>query len=295
MGSSVQCPVDSETISLVLDGEADAQQRQDYEEHLDQCPACRRQHEFYSQLRSTVRASCSAESCPDLVKARLMKALQAEVETNRPIPASIAASPAMTGGSRARWARGVAGLAAASAAAFSFYALRPSTAGTPPLALSLSEDHSRCCDQPAGNQPHSPAELALQTFGSSMPEMVELNHLQPYDVRVCNVSGGRVIHVLARDAQQRVVSMYTMPRAQYADWRGSEDKPELYETAQARVATWEHKGWVFSLVSRVPHEELATMASSCSYGCPDDYSSPLSPELIPRGMPVRAIPASHRP
>lgn len=291
MGSSVQCPVNSETISLVLDGEADPQQRQSYQEHLDGCPGCRQQHEFYSRLRSTVRTACSGEACPDLVKARLLQALNREV-------AAPAASPALTGGSvRPGGMKGVAWLAAASAAAFSFYALRPAVDKAPPLALSLSEDHSRCCEKPAGPSPANPAQLAQQTFGSTMPEMAQVNQLQPYDVRVCPVGRNeQVIHVLSRDGQNRVISMYTMPAHKASGIKATEARPDLYETPQARVATWEHKGWVFSLVSRVPQEELASLAGQCSYGQPDlQVASPLSPDPMPRGLPVQAIPASHHP
>lgn len=297
VGSSVQCPVDSETISLVLDGEADPQQRQTYQEHLEGCAGCRQQHEFYSRLRSTVRTACSGETCPELLKARLLQALSKEVAAPA-LPAAVAASPAMTGGSvRPRGMKGVAWLAAASAAAFSFYALRPATDKAPPLALSLSEDHSRCCDKPAGATPGNPAQLAQQTFGSTMPEMAQVNQLQPYDVRLCSVGHNeQVIHVLSRDGQNRVISMYTMPGHKFAGVKANEASPDIYETPHARVATWEHKGWVFSLVSRVPQEELASLAGQCSYGQPDQHvASPIGPDPMPRGLPVHAIPASHHP
>ncbi|MBX3172719.1 MAG: hypothetical protein KF760_35305 [Candidatus Eremiobacteraeota bacterium] len=270
MGSSLSCP-DSEVVDLILDGEASPEQQK----HLEQCEECRGRHEFYSKFRQTIRTSCSQETTPELVQARLLKALGAEVQAPK--------KPA-----RPVWELGA--LAAASAAVFSFVALRPANDKATPLALSLSQDHSRCEAAPASERPpQTPAQMAQTAYGAPMPEMAEVQQLRPYDVRLCPVlHGERVIHVLYRDPQQRVVSLYTMPTSRVqVDLPSVDSKPAYYNTEDARVASWQHKGWVFSLVSRLPQAELATMADTCCYGCTESHS----PNLIPGGLPVRAVPA----
>ncbi|MBT9584901.1 zf-HC2 domain-containing protein [bacterium] len=270
MGSSL-CP-DSEVVSLVLDGEAEPGEKAGYETHLKECSNCRQQHEFYSQLRGLVRTSCSQENCPDLLKARMLKALASEVQAPKK-------------SSRPSW--GLGWLAAASAAIFSFVALRPAADKATPLALSLSQDHSRCCAVPASDRPaQSPANLAQATFGAAMPEMAQVQQLQPYDVRLCPVlQGERVIHVLCRDRQQRVFSMYTMPSDRVNDLPSSGTQPRVYDTQDNRVAAWQHKGWLFSLVSRVPEEELLTMVGGCQYECPQQQ------RLVNQPLPF--VPASN--
>lgn len=275
MGSSLSCP-DSEVVDLILDGEADPGQKSGYEKHLGECGECRRRHEFYSQLRSTIRTSCSQETCPELVQSRLLKALGGEV--------AVPKKPA-----RPVW--GLGALAAASAAVFSFVALRPAADKATPLALSLSQDHTRCADSPLSARPQTPAQLAQTAFGAPMPEMAEVQQLRPYDVRLCPVlQGERVIHVLCRDQQNRIVSLYTMPMSRVQDLPSAQTKPAYYNTEEARVASWQHKGWLFSLVSRLPQEEMATMADTCCYGCVE----PKSPGVMPGNMPVQAIPASNQ-
>ena len=285
MGSSAM-DEEEQLLDLVLDGEAEPAQRQHFEQLLQDSPECRREFDFYSNFKQLTRESLSQESCPDLVKARLMKALQAEVA-----PAAPARKP------RSNW--GLGWVAAAAAACFSFVALRPAGQSSGPLALSLSQDHSRCCVTPAQAPPGDVQKLAEQNFGSAMPEMAQVNHLQAYDVRLCYLPepSQPVIHVLCRDPQQRVISMYAMPSDRCASLCGSHGNPRIFETQEARVASWEHKGWAYSLVSRVPQDELASLAGSCSYGCPpqavgQEYSRPLMPS--PGTMP-QAIPASHHP
>lgn len=297
MGSPVQCPVSSEDISLVLDQEASPEQAEAYHQHLAACEGCRRQHEFYSKLRGLVRTSCSTESAPELLQARLRKMLAAEVSQSQEAvataaPAMVAAPSAPAASLRTRATRTLAYLAAGAAAVASFAALRP-TEKSAPLALALSEDHSRCCDvPPAANGTANPAQLAQQTFGSSMPEMASPQGVQPYDVRVCPVHGNHVIHMLCRDSQQRVVSVYTAPGRSFALAGSDEQHPNVTETDGARVASWEHKGWMFSLVSRAPKDELITLAGNCLYGSPQAVCQ-LTPMNTP-GMPVQAIPASDR-
>ena len=156
MGSSLSCP-DSEVVDLILDGEAEPGQKSDYEKHLGECGECRRRHEFYSQLRNTISTSCSQETCPELVQSRLLKALGGEV--------AVPKKPA-----RLVW--GLGALAAASAAAFSFVALRPAADKATPLALSLSQDHTRCADSRASDRsPQTPAQLPQPTCGAPMPGM----------------------------------------------------------------------------------------------------------------------------
>jgi hypothetical protein len=274
----LSCP-DSEVVDLVLDGEAEPGSKAGYESHLKECDDCRRRHEFYSQLRGMIRTGCSQETCPELLQARLLKVLAQEVQAPKK--------------SRPAW--GLGWLAAASAALFSFVALRPAADKATPLALSLSQDHSRCCAVPASERPpQSPANLAQSTFGAAMPEMAEVRELQPYDVRLCPVmQGERVIHVLCKDRQQRVFSMYTMPYRQQADLPNSGSQPRVYDTQDNRVAAWQHKGWVFSLVSRAPEEELVSLVGGCQYACPQQrlVTQPYNPGG--NGLPV--IPASHRP
>jgi len=269
-------------MNLVLDGEASPSEKSDFDGHLESCPECRQQFGFYSQLKSMTRTDLSQEVCPELLKARLMKVLRAEVKPvrkSRPV------------------AFGLGWVAAASAALFSFYALRPATEKATPLALSLSEDHSRCEEKPNSVVAHNPAYLAEQTFGQAMPEMVQHQKLRPYDVRLCPVLQGQpVIHVLCKDDQERCVSVYTMPSEGFSSVSGSAQQPVIVNCDKARVASWQHKGWLFSLVSRVPQQDLASIASNCSYGNPRDsdrlYARPIMP---PQGMPVQAIPAMHRP
>ncbi len=273
MGSSLSCP-DSEVVDLILDGEASPE----HHKHLEQCEECRGRHGFYSRFRQTIRTSCSQETTPELVQARLLKALGAEVQVPKPAKRPV-------------W--GLGALAAASAAAFSFVALRPASDKATPLALSLSQDHSRCETAPASQRPpQSPAQMAQTAYGAPMPEMAEVQQLRPYDVRLCPVlHGERVIHVLYRDQQDRVVSLYTMPTSRVqVDLPSVESKPAYYNTEDARVASWQHKGWVFSLVSRLPQAELATMADTCCYDCTGSQN----PDMIPGSMPVRAIPASNQ-
>lgn len=270
----MSCP-DAEVVDLILDGEAGPEQLK----HLEQCEECRSRHQFYSKFRQTIRTSCSQETTPELVQARLLKALGAEVQA----PKKPAARP--------MW--GLGALAAASAALFSFVALRPANDKATPLALSLSQDHSRCESAPTSDRPaQTPAQMAQTAYGAPMPEMAEVQQLRPYDVRLCPVlHGERVIHVLYRDPQQRVVSLYTMPCSRVqVNLPSVESKPLYYNTEDARVASWQHKGWVFSLVSRLPQAEMATMADTCCYGCTDSEG----PNMIPGSMPVRAIPASNQ-
>ena len=259
----------------MLDGEAEPGQKAGYESHLQVCSECRQRHEFYSQLRGVIRTSCSQEVCPELVQARLLQALGREVQAPKK--------------ARPAWALGW--LAAASAALFSFVALRPAADKATPLALSLSQDHSRCCAVPASDRPsQSPAQLAQATYGAAMPEMAELKELQPYDVRLCPVlKGERVIHILCRDRQQRVFSMYAMPGDRVEGMVGSDAQPKVYDTQDIHVASWRHKGWVFSLVSRAPEAELASLAGSCFYECPEQrmVSNP--------GGALPLLPASHHP
>jgi len=175
-------------------------------------------------------------------------------------------------------------------------ALRPAADKATPLALSLSQDHTRCADSPASARPpQTPAQLAQTAFGAPMPEMAEVQQLRPYDVRLCPVlHGERVIHVLCRDQQNRMVSLYTMPTSRVqVDLPSVETKPSYYNTEEARVASWQHKGWIFSLVSRLPQEDMATMADTCCYGCVEDQQR--RPALMPGGMPLQAIPAQSMP
>jgi anti-sigma factor RsiW len=268
VGSSLSCP-DSEVVDLILDGEASPEQQK----HLEQCEECRGRHDFYSRFRQTIRTSCSQETTPELVQARLLKALGAEVQSPKPAKRPV-------------W--GLGAVAAASAALFSFVALRPANDKATPLALSLSQDHSRCESAPASQRPpQSPAQMAQIAYGAPMPEMAEVQQLRPYDVRLCPVlHGERVIHVLYRDQRDRVVSLYTMPTSRVQmELPGVEGKPLYYNTEDARVASWQHKGWIFSLVSRLPQAELATMADTCCYDC-----TPSSPNTMPGNMPM-VVPA----
>lgn len=282
MGSSLSCP-DSEVVDLILDGEASQEQQK----HLEQCEECRGRHEFYSKFRQTIRTSCSLETTPELVQARLLKALGAEVQTARPAKRPV-------------W--GLGALAAASAALFSFVALRPANDKATPLALSLSQDHSRCETAPTSERPvQTPAQMARTAYGAPMPEMAEVQQLRPYDVRLCPVlQGERVIHVLYRDQQDRVVSLYTMPVSRVQmDLPNVESKPLYYNTEDARVASWQHKGWVFSLVSRLPQAELATMADNCCYGCTESQNPNTIPGNLPMVVPAQggngvAVPADMR-
>ena len=274
MGSSLSCP-DSEVVDLILDGEASPE----HHKHLEQCEECRGRHGFYSRFRQTIRTSCSQETTPELVQARLLKALGAEVQVPKPAKRPV-------------W--GLGALAAASAAAFSFVALRPANDKATPLALSLSQDHSRCAGAPASDRStQSPAQMAQIAYGAPMPEMAEVQQLRPYDVRLCPVlHGEKVIHVLYRDPQDRVISLYTMPISRVqADFPSVETRPAYYNTEDARIASWQHKGWVFSLVSRLPQEDLATMADNCCYGCGE--SERQNPNAIPGGMPM-VVPASNQ-
>ncbi len=285
MGSSLSCP-ESEVVDLVLDGEASPEQKQ----HLDVCQECRGRYQFYSSFRQTIRSTCSEESCPELVRARLLKTLGAEV------------GPAKKPAARPVW--GLGALAAASAAVFSFVALRPANDKATPLALSLSQDHSRCAGAPAtDNSPQSPAQMAQQAYGAPMPEMAEVQQLRPYDVRLCPVlHGEKVIHVLYRDPQERVISLYTMPTSRVqADLPSVETTPAYYNTEDARIASWQHKGWVFSLVSRLPQEDLATMADNCCYGCTEPQHQHQNgtpggmPMVLPaQGVQGQAVPADMR-
>lgn len=278
----MSCP-DAELVDLILDGEASPEQHK----HLEQCEECRAQHQFYSKFRQTIRSSCSQETTPELVQARLLKALKAEVQAPK--------KPA-----RPVW--GLGALAAASAALFSFVALRPASDKATPLALSLSQDHSRCESAPATQRPaQTPAQMAQTAYGAPMPEMAEVQQLRPYDVRLCPVlHGERVIHVLYRDQQQRVVSLYTMPVSRVQlDLPSVESKPLYYNTEEARVASWQHKGWVFSLVSRLPQAELATMADTCCYGCTETQRPNMMPGNLPMVVPAQggnglAVPADMR-
>lgn len=271
-------------MGLVLDGEAEPSQKSGLEDHLKQCQDCRQQFEFYSQLRQMTRQACSRESCPELVQSRLLRALGAEVQAPPP--------------RQARPIRGLGWLAAASAAFVSFYALRPAAEKATPLALSLSQDHSRCCVTRPNPQPSDPGSLAEQAFGNAMPEFAQVQQLQPYDVRVCRVMQGEpVIHVLCRDHQDRVVSLYSMPCQRCGSVQGTETAPSLYETEDARVAAWEHKGWMFSLVSRVPQEDLCNLACQCTYESPQvlasrPYAQPLDQQPM-GGVPV--VPVSAHP
>lgn len=287
MGSSLSCP-DSEVVDLILDGEASPEQQK----HLEQCEECRSRHEFYSKFRQTIRTSCSQETTPELVQARLLKMLSAEVQAAPQVQApQVVKVQATKPAKRPVW--GLGGLAAAAAAAFSFVALRPAADKATPLALSLSQDHSRCEGAPTSERPpQSPAQMAQTAYGAPMPEMAEVQQLRPFDVRLCPVlHGERVIHVLYRDQQDRVVSLYTMPNSRVqVDLPSVESKPAYYNTEEARVASWQHKGWVFSLVSRLPQAELATMADTCCYGCTESHG----PNMMPGGMPVHAVPASNQ-
>jgi len=277
VGSSVSCP-DSEVVNVVLDGEAEPSEKAGYERHLEQCEECRKRHQFYSQLRNCVRTSCQEERCPELVEARLRKALGAKFEAE-----SARVAPSASRRGMVAWG----GVAAACAALFSFVALRPAADKATPLALSLSQDHTRCCSIPAVGQPPSPASLAESTYGAAMPEMAGVRQLQPYDVRVCPVlDGQRAIHVLCRDPQQRVFSMYALPRDRVENVALGEDGPRVYDARDNRVAAWEHKGWLFSLVSEAPGEELASLAGACEYEC--------SPQRLVNS-PIRALPVMHTP
>ena len=281
--------MDSESIQELLDGEAGPEQEAESRKHLEQCGECRQQYEFYSKFRQMLKQSCGQETCPELVQARLKKALFQEVSAPQ-AQATVARSPR-------GW--GLGWLAAASAAAFSLYALRPSTEKAPPLALSLSQDHSRCSTLPAaGTQPQDPGNLAERTFGAAMPEMVQHQSLRPYDVRLCPVmEGQQVIHVLCHDQHRRVVSVFAAPSARVGSIQGTEADPILVGAGDSQVATWEHKGWVFSLVAGGTREEVANLADNCQYCCPHSLATqPYStPALGSPGLPIRAIPASHRP
>lgn len=269
-------------MNLVLDGEASPPEKSEFEQHLQACSECRQQFQFYSQLRNLTRTSLSQESCPELVKARLQRMLAGEVKKapqKRPV------------------ALGLGWVAAACAALFSFYTLRPSTDEATPLALSLSEDHSRCLQRPNSVVPQNPAYLAEQTFGRAMPEMPSHRELKPYDVRLCPVlQGQRAIHVLCKDERQRNVSVYTMPKDQIQLTQSSSRSPLMVDCQESRVASWEHKGWVFSLVSEAARDELLALAGDCSYGCPKESGPTYAyPGASPTGMPVQAVPVLHRP
>jgi anti-sigma factor RsiW len=283
VGSSAK--EEEQLLDLVLDGVAEPAQKQAFEQRLQDDSECRREFDFYSNFKQLTRDSLSQEKCPDLVKARLMKALQAEV------------APAPAAKPRSNW--GLGWVAAAAAACFSFVALRPADTSSGPLALSLSQDHSRCCARPVQSQPADVQKLAEQNFGTALPEIAQVEHLQAYDVRLCQLPNPSqpVIHMLCRDDQQRVISMYAMPSNRCASLCGSHGSPRIFETQEARVASWEHKGWAYSLVSRVPQEELASLAGSCSYGCPQALGQQYAQPLVPSspGLMPQAIPASHHP
>lgn len=119
-----------------------------------------------------------------------------------------------------------------------------------------------------------------------MPEMAQVQALQPYDVRLCPVlQGKRVIHVLCRDRQQRSVFMHTMPSDRVSDLPSSQAQPRVYDTQDNRVAAWQHKGWVFSLVSRAPEEELLSMVDTAKISAPNNSAWSISLCLLCRCPP----------
>ena len=272
-------PLKYDLMSSVLDGEAGSDECREYQERLDSDPEAQRLHQFHARLKQMVKESGQVGQVSSEARARLMKALSEARPSVAPTPLKpVEQKPRRSWVTAAApWMGAAASICAILGVSVIHTAANPNSNA---LALALARDHSHYLGEvgaeSAGNgNSVNPTLVAMHQFGQA-PEMAEFPGLRQYDARVCNCSvengGGQpILHVVYRvPGDGRVVSMYGVPeeRAMGIPLNETIDRiqPTMTEADREALATWKRRGWVFSLVSNMPPDQLQQLAQRGVYG-----------------------------
>lgn len=245
-------------VEAYVDGELEGEELVRFEEKLKSCAETARRVEFQRGLKASVRQSGLAQATPDLARRRILKALD---------EAAPAARPRRT----ARWQRPL--LAAASIALVSMLAVLGLQRGpASPLVAAMAVDHHKCSQLRPLFPDADPVAAAQQTIGAT-PTMASLpGQLARYDVRMCPFPDDRrALHVLYRDLSkgETVVSLYGIPDEPgfklHLEEVERQIDPHLASADGYNMALWKHEGWVYSLVSSLPADQVKDLAEHSEY------------------------------
>lgn len=285
--------IDSEKLYEYCDGETSDLERTASQNHLNQCNDCSAKIELQTTLKSQVQKACQTPQLSEVGRARILAALAKESQQNKVNVIPFQRSK--------MWAAGLA-----SAAGFMLFSGLALTSGhfaaNSNLASALMHDHSRCVANAQSSTPlQDPLKLAQASFGKT-PEELSFPQLKPIACKICPIDGERkALHVVYRTANEKCVSLYGLPETpEHQDLNLPESPADSKPLSEGHAAlAWHHNGWVYSLVSELPPQELSQVAHQGTYLAryqPTPTNYPYLPTASsPRGYNGLAQPASfHR-
>jgi anti-sigma factor RsiW len=260
-GSAMECADLARAIEAYLDGELDARERADADEHLAACPRCRHAVEHRARVRSALRrclrdAMDAAPGCrapPDL-RLRIVDALEREEEPprrRRRLPARLAL---------------VAAAALAAGAVATLALRRPDR-----LADEAVLRHSR-------DLPLEISAPAAEPVFAWLDGKLDFNPRPPrFAAPEVRVEGARLSHIGDRPA---AYIRYQLPNGRVGlfivddpegrlgeSGRAVQVGPDVVRLAGARgyhLATWRRGAVVYSLVGDVGEEQLTALVRSAA-------------------------------
>jgi mycothiol system anti-sigma-R factor len=85
----VDCSKVLAEVWLLLDGECSGQERQQLEQHLDECGPCLEQFGLEEHLKELLARKCGGEHAPDALKAKLRASIRQVVVTDGAVAVEI--------------------------------------------------------------------------------------------------------------------------------------------------------------------------------------------------------------
>ncbi len=268
------CPQQSEQLDSYLDGESEPAFSSWFETHQMECARCRSLVHFHRNFKGMLRESMNSEKTPDLVRQRLLRALNDSTGVKTATGPSVAWH-------RRPWVKPM--LAAASLAAVSTAAWVGLTQNSPhPYALAMSKDHTRCCSEVASREAQppkfgsvappaplqNPGQLCKSKLGAE-PTVAKFPTLHECDVKMCPIQDHQALHLIYEDGDKNMVSMFGLP--ENSEYGGNLPdaangiKPAMFAANDHNLAAWKKQGWVYSMVAAMPQDRLSHMAEQGTY------------------------------
>lgn len=262
-----------EQVEAYLDGELHGAERARFEQIAANSPETSRRVAFQRAFKEMLGQAGSQETTPDPVRDRVLGSLE-RVVPRRPARRA------------RRWSRplvAAASLFVVFAVALVVVTSRPGQAA--PIVCAMCADHEHCVQMKAMTPGADPVKAALKAIGAR-PTLVRLPPgLSVYDVRICTFPNNRkALHILYRDQRHPgvLVSLYAIPDKPSFGLTLPQSRngvhPIMATHDQLSVALWKHRGWLYSLVAKLPVRDVRQLADRARY--PRDTSLLHS---LPRG------------
>jgi mycothiol system anti-sigma-R factor len=276
-------------VHAFVDGEFDAREQVEAEQHLDACPRCRELARHTALFRATLQASYTPERAPDALRARIMASLQQQAQAElaaAPVPAP-ALAPAVAAAPRRRawapWAAAaaLAALTVGAATLWSGFGPSPAPAAVDVAAPPEAAREAIVAESVNLHRRNLPVEITGPSdarvrywfhgkvdFPVNLPrfDRVRQENVNLLGARLSNLrekqaayvvyeARGQKLSVMVFDDQHRVRRVAAAPRARA-------DEREIYNAGGYNVAIVEDDGVTYSITSELPREDMVKLVNA---------------------------------